>query len=668
METSRITASTPLAQAAAPQEAKLSKTDWKVHTLVVLSYLLIGIGLLLAFSSFYLAFTVNPMIAAAAPTFPIMLGVSGLIYGSGQRVDVKPQVPTRPASPVERPPIGIGNPSGGNCWINASLQLLFNLRGYKWAMQKVLISTDRELAPLRKAYLTYLKGEEVDSQEIRAWLHEQKSNIPIESSTQRSYEECLETILYKIGYSLPKEIRHRVTWEGSVPKPQRIPSSPSCSIELTNHLTKKGYDITQALDDYFYSENRFENGQIARDLLSYEKAPDSFGVKCCDSKDYFAKKSTDHLKGAMETRLTSAQVGEDTHYFCDAFIVHKGTENHVGHFISYIYQNGQWWEVDDQKKPSVINLREVEAKIATASFIHYTSGRQPEIKFGPVVMKEFPPAGIENASANCWANSIIQFLTNAPMIATQIFANKNGPCSALTFLIQTYYQAQLEGKPLADKVDSQVLRLSLSNVPKSVHEHVCVGQGLEEIFDHAGFQYEMQQEYRSKNGLSTTFPQGIQMIDLDLVTPTRDFKKLFADFFTTQMEEGSSKTLKFVTPPDDLVIKALRYGQQGVGKAFGGKAIKDAITGIPEQLELPKEYTLMNDAVQYELTGCMVQSGNLNGGHYVCLLKKGADWYLMNDSSKNILNKEEVAEYLKKGYFFLYNKISHSAIAAPPSG
>jgi ubiquitin C-terminal hydrolase len=665
MATSRIPSVTPLAQAKAPQEAKLSKTDWKVHALVVLSYLLIGIGLLLAFSSFYLAFTVNPMIAAAAPSLPIALGALGLHYGSGQRADVKPQVPTRPASPVERPPIGIENPSGGNCWINASLQLLFNLPGYKRAMQKVLMSTDLELAPLRKAYLSYLKGEDVDSQEIRTWLHAQKSSIPIESSTQRSYEDCLETILYKIGYSLPKEIRHRVTWEGDIGKSDRRPSSPSCSIELSIHLTKTGYDVTKALDDYFYSEDRFENGQVARDLLTFEKAPDSFGVKCCDSKDYFAKKSTEQLKGAMETRLKSTQVGEDTHYFCDAFIVHDGTENDLGHFISYINKNGQWWEADDQKKPIVrqIDLAEVETKLANASFVHYTSERQPEIKFSPVVMKEFPPAGIKNASANCWANSIIQFLTNAPTIAAQVFANKNGPCSALTSLIQTYYQAQLEGKTLADKVDSQVLRLSLNNVPKSVDEHVCVGEGLEEIFDHAGFQYEMQQEYRSKNGLSTT-QQSIQKVDLDLMTPSRDFKKLLANFFTTKMEEGSSKTLKFITPPDDLVIKALRYGQQGIGKDFGGKAIKDAITGIPEQLELPKEYTLMNEAVQYELTGCMVQSGSLNGGHYVCLLKKGTVWYLMNDSSKKKLEKKEVEEYLKKGYFFLYNKISNAPIVA----
>lgn len=657
MATSRIPSATPLVQATtAPQAAKLSKTDWKVHALVVLSYLLIGIGLLLAFSSFYLAFTVNPMIAAAAPSLPIVIGAFGLQYASGKKADVKPIAHLRPATPIERRPIGIGNPSGRDCWINAPLQLLFNVPAYRRAMQKVLIGTDKDLAPLRKAYLNYLKGEDVDSVEIRKWLHGIKPSIPIESSQTGFYDDCLDTILNKIGYSHPKEIRHQVIRNGGAAKALRIPSSPSTSIDLCSHLRKTDFDITKALDDYFYSENRNENGQVVRDLLSFEKAPDSFGIKC-RSPEFTGDLQ---IKGAMETRLTSAQAGEDTHYFCDSFIVHEVTENGIDHFVAYFYKNGVWWKADDPKITEIKDLAEVETKLASAAFIHYTNGHQPEIKFGPVIMKEFKPAGIKNAGANCWANSILQFLSNAPSITTQILANKNGPCTALTSLIQSYYQAQLEGKKLADNVDSQQLRLSLNNVPKSVSEHVCVGEGLEEIFDHAGIQYEMQQEYRSKNGLSTT-QQSIQKVDLDLMTPTRDFKKLFSGFFRTEMEEGSSKTLKFVRPPDDLVIKALRYGQQGVGKAFSGHAIKDAITGIPEQLELPKGLTVKNEAIQYELTGCMVQSGSLKGGHYVCLLKKGSDWYLMNDSSqKKLTKKEDVDEYLKKGYFFLYNKISQA--------
>jgi len=660
MATSRIPSATPLVQATtAPQDAKLSKTDWKVHALVVLSYLLIGIGLLLAFSSFYLAFTVNPMIAAAAPSLPIVIGAFGLQFASGKKGEVKPIAHIRPATPIERRPIGIGNPSGKDCWINASLQLLFNVPAYRRAMQKVLIDTNKDLAPLRKAYLNYLKGEDVDSDEIRKWLHGLNRSIPIDSSQTGFYDDCLDTILNKIGYSHPKEIRHRVTVDGNAAKAARIPSSPSTSIDLCLHLSKTGHDITKALDDYFYSENRNENGQVARDLLSFEKAPDSFGVKC-RAPEFTGDVQ---IKGAMETRLTSAQVGEDTHYFCDAFIVHELTENGIDHFVAYFYKNGVWWKADDPKITEIKDLAEVEVKLASAAFIHYTNGHQPEIKFGPVIMKEFAPAGIINAGANCWANSILQFLSNAPTITTHILANKNGPCTALTSLIQNYYQAQLEGKKVADNVDSQQLRLSLNNVPKSVSEHVCVGEGLEEIFDHAGFQYEMQQEFRSKNGISTT-QQGIQQVELDLVTPSRDFKKLFADFFKTEMDEGKSKKLKFISPPDDLVVKALRYGQHGVGKAFGGHAIQDAITGIPEQLELSKEYTLKNEAVQYELTGCMVQSGSLKGGHYVCLLKKGTDWYLMNDSSqKKLTKKEDVAEYLKKGYFFLYNKISHLSAA-----
>lgn len=668
MKASPITSTAPLTTGTAPQEATLSKTDWKVHALVVLSYLLVGIGMILAFSSFYLAFTVNPMIAAAAPSLPIALGVFGLQYASNPGNSPKPVEQVLAAAPVERPPIGIGNKEH-NCWINVSLQLLFNVPAYKRAMEKVLESTDKELAPLRDVYLAYLRGEEVDSQKIRGWLHGLKPDkVLIESSQQLSYEECLEFILYKIGYSLPKEIRHQIIWEGKQARPLRIPSSPSCTFELTRHLLQKGYDVAKALDDYFYNEFISEKGRAEHNLLTLEKAPDDFGVKHCTATSIEEKEPEDSeeeedlsLKGAMATRLTARQVGKEVHYFCDSFIHHEKTETKgVGHWIAYLYKNGQWWKASDSIVYQV-DLKEIEEKIATASFIHYTNGREMEIKPHPLLLKELAPAGIRNASANCWANSIIQFFSMAPSITRYLFSLSHDRCSAFVSLLQNYYKAQVQAKEVADTVDSQLLRVSLDNVPKSVHEHVCAGQGIEEIFDKAGFQYRMQQEYHSKSGVSITEPPGIQRIDLDLMTPARDFKKLFFDFFTTPLEEGTLKMLKFVDPPEDLIIKALRYGQQGVNNDFSGRDIRDDISGIPEQFELPKEFTVANrQGIQYELNGCIIQRGSLRSGHYVCLVKKKDGWYLMNDSSRELISKEEANDYFKQGYFFLYSKIENT--------
>lgn len=638
----RIDQTTPVRQlptTAAPQEQSLSKTDWKTHALVILGYMLVGIGIALAFCAPYIAFTVQPMLAVTSPVLPIILGVLGIQYASEPLSPVKVAAPAKPRNAPVIPPIGIANKDAGNGWINASLQILFNVPSYKRLMEDILEKNDPKLTPLCEAYKTYKDGGQVDSQKIREWLHSQKPNdILLDASQQCSYKDCLDFVLLKAGYSLPKGTNHQIIWDGNIGKSIRGASSTKRFLDLSSHFAGKNIDISKALFHCFY--NRVSDTEQI--VFSMEKAPNDFGVNVSLVKE---------IQGAMETTLTTAQVGENAHYFCDGFISQLNSRD-----VAYFYKGGKWWEVNDSSVKS-INLKEANSMLAKASYIHYTNS-----SLHPEKMKDLPPAGIRNAGANCWANTILQFIANAPSISSQILSQRNEPqCQPTASLILDYFEDQLYGNDVTEKVDSQLLRESIENVPKNVFTQIDVSEGIEDIFGKAGIKYEMVQDIRSKNGLSTS-RQNVYMIDLDLVTSARSFKELFAGFFYTKLDDGQTKQLKFIQPPKDLVIKAFRYGQAIGNDPSSARRIEDAITGLPDRFELPRHLTQGNEPnIHYELVGCMIQKGALDSGHYISLIKKPNGWYLNDDSRVRKISDTDAKEELKKGYFFNYRKVQKSA-------
>jgi len=59
----------------------------------------------------------------------------------------------------------------------------------------------------------------------------------------------------------------------------------------------------------------------------------------------------------------------------------------------------------------------------------------------------------------------------------------------------------------------------------------------------------------------------------------------------------------------------------------------------------------------YQLHGAIIHSGNLNGGHYVCLGQEDNKWYLFDDSHvTEITNKTVLDDYLSKAYVLYYKQ------------
>lgn len=369
MKTESVTSAPPYPQLnAVDQSQELSTTDWKTHTFVVLSYLLITIGIGLACAALYIAATVHPMIAVASPTLPIVLGILGLQYSDSEsRAKI--------SEPVQAPvidgsrPIGIHNDSA-NCWINASLQLLFNVPAFKKVMESNsgLFSWGR--SELTKAYNIYKAGGEVDSKKLRKWIHKLKPTVDPSDSFQHPADLFLNFALEQVGYSLPKEIRHQITQRaGEKDKVISIPGRSTQSFDLSWPLQqeKNKLNLSKGLNQYFHDQET-NGSEVIRNRLILERAPEDFSITIDFSNE--TEKVTKKVQGAMAVSLTTAQVGENADYFCDGFICHLGDSTNSGHYVAYVYKDGNWWEISDSSV-NQINAKVANEKISTACFIHY---------------------------------------------------------------------------------------------------------------------------------------------------------------------------------------------------------------------------------------------------------------------------------------------------------
>lgn len=266
----------------------------------------------------------------------------------------------------------------------------------------------------------------------------------------------------------------------------------------------------------------------------------------------------------------------------------------------------------------------------------------------PEMMKDLAPVGITNIANDCWANAILQLIANAPGIARQVLAHRNKEsCRVFASQLQSYYDAQIQAKPLSD-VNSQQLRKEL--MPGTWIAQVDAMEGLQRLFSTIKFGFKIYEEFYIDKRLIEGDEREQAVIE-SMISLTVDknstFEEQFYSSFTTVLQDGRTKKTKFESTPNDLIIHVKRYGEkQGA-----------ILEGIPETFELPSEYTRWNEKdVHYELTGCMIHLGKDGSGHYIALEKKPDGWYLANDSVVDRISPHRARELLKTGYMFHYRK------------
>jgi len=75
------------------------------------------------------------------------------------------------------------------------------------------------------------------------------------------------------------------------------------------------------------------------------------------------------------------------------------------------------------------------------------------------------------------------------------------------------------------------------------------------------------------------------------------------------------------------------------------------VSKITHNVEMPDDI-IIND-VAYEIKGCIMHMGSLNGGHYVYFHKIDNKWVIFNDESISNVNNTNIQN---NGYIYTYVK------------
>ncbi|NGX38933.1 MAG: hypothetical protein KR126chlam1_00250 [Chlamydiae bacterium] len=402
----------PVHQAPPSKEESLSKTDWKTHSLVVLSTLLIGIGVSLAVASIYFAVIVHPM-AALLPAVPLILGVA-MATEHDKRKPIK--APPSTVDPLTRYlqkqmqgmpyPIGIHNDSA-NCWINSVLQILSYLCQGQSSFRNRLQKAEN-LSPLFSA-ITHLEMEmnsstppaisSLNTQRLRLWLHNTiMPEAPIDEGRHVDSAELLVKILDAMQCTIPIEEQNIIKEKGKSDK-KSIREAPYSLVALGMKPNKKESFMT-LLKRFFYSGFESENEKIAREIGKSEESSDEGKTvetkKCLLSspEDFFitlnrftynkSSKRTEKIHHPIDVsfslELSESQCkSEDRkNYFVNAFIEHEGLSANSGHYIAYILVGKQWFLLSDHKEVKPISLTDAKKALERAYIIHYQQVPQSE--------------------------------------------------------------------------------------------------------------------------------------------------------------------------------------------------------------------------------------------------------------------------------------------------
>lgn len=355
-----------------------SKTTWKTHALVVMSYLLIGIGIMLSCASLYMAAVFHPVVTIL-PTIPLGAGV---LLAQRATVNIFPTQSFYPGQPLGM----INQDKNGNrvnCWLIAGFIMVCLASSYRMLLHKFSQQNElpKEKLPnyysmlrLITAFQEYQReleeGKEAISsvkiQALREWLAHHEKIISPEGS-QEDPTEFLRLVQKKTGNYLP--LLEDNGQEVQDPK-------DTCILLLFE--TDKKHTFKELFNTYFTQEGKRWFTEPPSDfLIEIERGGFDFqGNK--KSWEYGDKKINIELDCPFALELTKQHcpsLKNPQTYAPDVFIINESYCSRSGHYVTYANWKGQWWLINDQNV-FPISINEAEKAIRSASFIHYTQTTQ----------------------------------------------------------------------------------------------------------------------------------------------------------------------------------------------------------------------------------------------------------------------------------------------------
>ena len=352
-------------------QSKDFSATWKTHACVILGYVLIGIGIAFVAASLYMSTVFHPLIALSEPA-PLIAAGSLLLSRNTDS-------PLAPVIFIESPPIfqGISNEGGNDCWISASMQLLFHLPAFSKRLysfsRKFLTLFSNPLAPLHAAQIQYEKGRAISSTEIRSWLRRAKvtSSDRLEQDDPAAF---LSYVFQKMGYQLPTMYEKQVTTQGGkiLQKSEKKTShsNPLRFLDLAFYKDPKNNRLEAAFDRFFHNIETTPSGIVRTTINFFSRPPEDFLVSIGQAAEWGVKIDSP-IECPFNLKLDASKIGEETHYCCDGFMYHSGETAQSGHWEAVINLEDKWWNASDSKVRE-ISQADAITKLQSASFIHYT--------------------------------------------------------------------------------------------------------------------------------------------------------------------------------------------------------------------------------------------------------------------------------------------------------
>jgi hypothetical protein len=278
-----------------------------------------------------------------------------------------------------------------------------------------------------------------------------------------------------------------------------------------------------------------------------------------------------------------------------------------------------------------------------------------EQSMSSIASTENQPKGLPNKGNNCWINSSLQMILNAPRLEATLQTN------GLFRLISQRYHA-VQSQSIAEDIDSNAVRTFLHLATGGKVSALPVQEDAVALFEYLFSEikqengkpeclYTLTQVLKKASGEVSIEKRSEPMISLQMLPKRDSFDGYLMNFFNCKDDLGQDIQVFFDRPPEDLIIHFKRF-YQDFDRASGKGArckVGDEVE-VPLEFDLPARCSISSQTQKYECCSFNVHRGALDGGHYVAYVKKGDAWWCCNDTKIEAVSLSEVERQIKNAY------------------